>query len=303
MRVNLLDLRSRIYAWFTNSDEMEKAIVISIIVGIIIAAFLVFNIKEERYSSLYIYPDSYTNYPESNMLSFKYGVKSYEKVKTNYELEVFVSDKSVDKKQFEIEPGGLHEDLEILKVSDLKLPGTVKLQLKSPFNTYDVHYWLKKVEETPTAPAIAPRVTSPDIPIETPEVSPTQTPVLFPNVTSTPSLTPTPSSTPSLTPTISPVSTPTAPVLTPTPSVVSNFTFVKLNRNFYPNPVSISVGTEVMWRNEDLYDRKYTLVSKEGLFTESINIDKRFSYKFTAPGTYRFYIKEIEGVEGIVIVS
>lgn len=247
--------------WLRNSTELEKAIVISIVIGIGITAVLIVETKEERFSSLYIYPESYTNYPEGNTTSFIYGVKSYERERTGYDLEVFVGDRLVDKKQFELNPGETREEKEILAIPDAKLPVKVRLVLKSPFNAYDAHYWLKRVEETP-------------VPVKTPLVTPT------------PTLTPTPSPTPG------PAYAPTyAPVL------------IDTMKGFSPKEVSIRIGDSVRWVNNDRNNRKFTLVSSEGLFTKVIDVDKRFEYKFNTSGTYTFYLKEFPDVKGVVIVS
>ena len=41
---------------------IEKTIVLACIIGVVVAAFLIWASYQESYSSLYIYPDSYSNY-------------------------------------------------------------------------------------------------------------------------------------------------------------------------------------------------------------------------------------------------
>ncbi len=236
--------------------------VISIAAGIVIASVLIISARQERFSSLYIYPESYTNYPEGNIIYFIYGVRSYERERTGYDLEIFIGGRLVDKKSFEMEPGEVREEKETIEISDLELPAKVKLVLSSPYNTYDVHYWLKKPEEVP-------------VPVETP-------PVAVPDLTPASALTPQP-----------------VPAHTPTYAAV----LIDTMRGFSPEEVSISAGDAVRWVNKDIRDRKFTLVSQEGLFTVVIDVDRRFEYTFNDKGTFTFYLKEYPGIKGAVIVG
>ncbi|WOF16342.1 hypothetical protein F1737_06240 [Methanoplanus sp. FWC-SCC4] len=125
-------------------SEFEKAIIIAIIIGICIAIPFIYNaLKGEDYSSLYLLPDSYTNYPEGSTTSFIYGVKSFENVETNYDLEIFIGDISVKKTNIMIKPGDTYEKKETIKTKNLVYPIKVSIFLKSPDNIYSVHYWLK----------------------------------------------------------------------------------------------------------------------------------------------------------------
>ncbi len=242
---------------------MEKAIIISIIIGITITLTLVIETKEERFSSFYIYPDSYTNYPEGNTTSFIYGVKSYEIERTGYDLEIFLNDQIIDRKHFELEPGGIHEENETFDISGMSYPAKVKLVLKSPYNIYENHYWLKNIELL-------------SVPAETP----------------VPYLAPTPE------PTIIPTPTPT---LTHTPTVIP--VTIDTRRGFSPYNVSIKIGDSVMWVNKDMLERKTTIVSKEGLFTKLVDFEKRFEYSFNKSGKYTFYLKENPKINGTVDVG
>ncbi len=251
---------------FRNLTDLEKGIVVSIIVGIVITAVLILEIKQERFSSLYIYPDSYKNYPEGNTTYFIYGVKSYEKEKTGYDLEIFLGNSLVDKKHIELSPGEIHEENESLEISKIVLPVQVKLVLKSPFETYDAHFWLKKLDETTPTP------------VKTPQSTPA--PVPTPSVTPNTSVGPTPAYTPAR-----------AGIVIDTIS------------GFSPGTVTIKVRDSVIWANKDRKERKFTLVSQEGLFTRIIDIDKRFEFAFNASGTYTFYLKEFPDIKGVVTVS
>lgn len=263
---NLNFLFNKFIRWFKSSTDLEKAVVISIVIGIGITTLLIIETKEERFTSLYIYPESYTNYPEGNIISFVYGVKSYEKERTAYDLEIFIGNKLMDKKHFELNPGEVRDEKESIEIPNVKLPVKVRLILKSPYSTYEVHYWLKKPEEIQT-------------PVETPQ----PTPVLIPAITPTP------------TPTLAPTST----------LVYTNFTTVKIDTisGFSPEHVYLKKVGRVMWINDDRKERRFTLISKEGLFTRIMNIYDRFEYSFNASGTYTFYLKEFPDKKGVVIVS
>lgn len=260
--------------WFRNSTELEKAIVFSIVIGIGITAVLILEIKEERFSSLYIYPDSYTNYPAGSSTSFIYGIKSYEKENTSYDLEIFIGSSLLDKKHIELSPGEVHEERESLKIPNVRFPVQVKLILKSPFKTYDAHYWLKKLEETTP------------VPIKTPQSTPT--PVATPNTSAVPNTTVVPNAT------VVP-----APAFTPSRAGV----VIDIVSGFSPAKVTINVSDSVIWANKDRRERKFTLVSQEGLFTHLLDIDKRFEFNFNASGTYTFYLKEYPNIKGVVTVS
>ena len=60
-----------------NTSEIRIAIVIAIIFGICIAVgIFVLEIRTERFSAIYINPDTYSNYPVHGMVSFVYGLSS-----------------------------------------------------------------------------------------------------------------------------------------------------------------------------------------------------------------------------------
>ena len=276
---------SNFYNWLRNCSDLKKAIVISIITGILISVVLILESKEESFSSLYIYPESYTNYPEGNTTSFIYGFESHEKEITPYHLEIFIGNVLIEKEDFELNPLEVHEEMKVLNIPAVKFPSKVTLVVKSPHYAYDSYYWLRRAnEEKPT-----PLKTKPAL---------TPTPALTPNPgsTSLPQSTTTPKSpSPSPQPITTPISTP--------PSVPGNFTAIMIDRGFAPKTVNISVGRTIMWVNRDTFDRKMTLVSSKGVFTTVINIDSRFFYTFNTSGVYTFSLQEVPGVEGKVIVN
>jgi amicyanin len=60
------------------------------------------------------------------------------------------------------------------------------------------------------------------------------------------------------------------------------------NFSFTPPTMTIPAGTQVTWVNHD--DVPHNIVSTEKRFTSPVlDTDERFSYSFTAPGTYDYY--------------
>ena len=125
---------------------IEKTIIIACIIGIIVAVFLIWASSQESYSSLYIYPDSYSNYVEAgDTVSFVYGVKSFETTRTKYNLQVYFGNELKDKKDFWLNRGETREEDEIITLPEgLTFPTKVKIMLEANGRTYDVHFWLKE---------------------------------------------------------------------------------------------------------------------------------------------------------------
>lgn len=288
---------------------MERAIVISILAGVIIASVLIIEKKEESFSSLYIYPESYTNFPAGDTISFMYGIMSHERERTGYELEVYVDNRLVDKKRLEIDPGEKHEANETLQAAGVKFPAEVVLVLVSPFQRYSVRYWLKDLHEIPAEPVktaatdIVPgagtsmtpaAITSPApggitsvtpeaVASATPETPASATPEAVVSITPEAASSPAPAATRGQAPAIVPV-------------------LIDTRRGFNPKDISINAGDSVRWVNHDQLSREFTLVSSEGLFSRFIAEDKRFEYRFNTSGTYNFYLKEYPDVKGVVEV-
>lgn len=134
----------------TRVMQFEQMIMRSVIVAIIIGAgvtvFLLWMISQESYSALYIYPDSYSNYVRpGDVVTFKYGVKSYETNEVNYTLKIYLGDKLIKVKRFRLKSGETLEENESLKLSEkIKFPVKVMLVLAVNNRTYEAHFWLKE---------------------------------------------------------------------------------------------------------------------------------------------------------------
>ena len=121
---------------------MEIAIIIAIIIGICIAfAIIVLEIRTERFSAVYINPDSYTNYPENRTVSFIYGISSYEKENTSYIINIRVGENLVETKQVELLPGETHEEKKVIQLSnDTVYPVKISVESLSPFESNEVFF-------------------------------------------------------------------------------------------------------------------------------------------------------------------
>ncbi|MBU4491672.1 MAG: hypothetical protein KKD69_04330 [Euryarchaeota archaeon] len=129
--------------------------------------------------------------------------------------------------------------------------------------------------------------------------------------------TPTPTATPTVAETVKPTVVPTTPSPTPTPtptpvripsvykSFVDEFYGFKrvIETNYKPIvyknlTLNVYVGDTMIWINDATSGEKLTIVSEQGLWDMNdtraiLRWDtKQFSYNFTMPGTYGFYIKE-----------
>jgi len=134
----------KFFSWLNNYSALEIAIVIAISIGICIAAVLIVEIKNEHYSTVYIYPESYQNYPESPSISFVYGIQSYETERTSYDVNFFVNSLRIDTKKIDLNPGEKYEEKKNVELpSDLEYPVKIKITGTTPYGTNEVHYWLR----------------------------------------------------------------------------------------------------------------------------------------------------------------
>ena len=73
------------------------------------------------------------------------------------------------------------------------------------------------------------------------------------------------------------------------------------NFSFDAQTVTVKAGTQVTWINHD--DVPHKVVSTEKKFSSPVlDTDGRFSYTFTAPGTYEYFCSIHPTMKGRVIV-
>lgn len=110
--------------------------------------------------------------------------------------------------------------------------------------------------------------------------------------------------TPTATPTVPPTPTP-APQATAAPIRPSNTVTVTIdNYNYLPPTLNATVGTRVVWVNQD--DDIHNAVSedKPQLFGSPV-FDRggSYSFVFTQPGTYRYFCEPHDFMHGVIVVK
>jgi amicyanin len=76
------------------------------------------------------------------------------------------------------------------------------------------------------------------------------------------------------------------------------------NFKFSPKELTISVGTTVTWVNNDDVPHTATAKGETPVFdSKALDTDQTYSFKFTKPGTYKYYCKVHTHMTGTVIVK
>jgi len=133
-----------IFSWFRDHSALEIAIVIAVIIGVFIAAVLIVELKNESYSTLYIYPETYQNYPDNSTVSFVYGIHSFEIERTSYTINFFINSNLTHTKTISLNPGEVSEEGESIQLpANLEYPAKVSIISSSPKSVNEVHYWIK----------------------------------------------------------------------------------------------------------------------------------------------------------------
>lgn len=74
------------------------------------------------------------------------------------------------------------------------------------------------------------------------------------------------------------------------------------NFAFTPGVITVKVGTEVTWINQD--DIPHTVDSTQGKFkSAALDTDNKFQFRFTEPGEYPFYCRMHPKMTGKVVVQ
>jgi plastocyanin len=73
------------------------------------------------------------------------------------------------------------------------------------------------------------------------------------------------------------------------------------NFSFTPQTLTVHAGTKVTWINKD--DVPHTVTSTDKQFkSRALDTDERFSYTFSAPGTYSYFCSVHPHMAGKIIV-
>ena len=125
-----------------NTLEIRIALVIAIIFGISIAVgIFVLEIRTERFSAIYINPDTYSNYPENGLVSFVYGLTSNELVTTSYTVTIRVGENLIETKQVVLAPGETYEERKVIHLpDDVVYPVKISVQYQTPQENNEVFF-------------------------------------------------------------------------------------------------------------------------------------------------------------------
>lgn len=131
--------------WFKEASDLHKSVVIAIVIAAILFVYLLSIVStEERYTSLYLYPESYTNYPEGTSVSFIYGIQSFEKESVQYMVNIYVDESQRESKMYELDPGDVFEEEISIDIRGVDVPARVRVELVSPYKRYEAYFWIKK---------------------------------------------------------------------------------------------------------------------------------------------------------------
>ena len=125
-----------------NTSEIRIALVIAIIFGICIAVgIFVLEIRTERFSAIYINPDTYSNYPENGLVSFVYGLTSSELVTTSYTVTIRAGETLIETKQVVLAPGETYEERKVIQLpDDVVYPVKISVQYRTPQESNEVFF-------------------------------------------------------------------------------------------------------------------------------------------------------------------
>jgi uncharacterized membrane protein len=128
---------------------MFKAAIVAMIIGVIVAAYLIWVTAQESYSALYIYPESYSNYVNpGDTVTFRYGIASYEIGETKYTVRIYLGNELVKTKEIVLQSGEVWEENESITLpKNLTFPTKVRIEADANGVIYEVHFWLKKKPE------------------------------------------------------------------------------------------------------------------------------------------------------------
>ena len=132
-------------------SELTLPIVIAIIIGICLAcAIIIFEVRTDRFSAIYVNPDTYSNYPETRNVSFVYGINSNELEKTSYTVYFKVGEKLVDTKQIELDPKEHYEERKAIQLpEDVVYPVKISVQYTSPYENNEVFFRVRNGSVVP----------------------------------------------------------------------------------------------------------------------------------------------------------
>ncbi|ADC66064.1 hypothetical protein Ferp_1926 [Ferroglobus placidus DSM 10642] len=128
---------------------MLKALIAATILSVVLMSYLLWVSSQERYTTIYIYPDSYTNYAKpGSVVKFKYGIYCHEGKETEYLIKVYLGEKLVKSKEIMLKNGESREENEsIVLPQNISLPVKVRVEAVTENSVYDAYFWIKASKE------------------------------------------------------------------------------------------------------------------------------------------------------------
>lgn len=122
---------------------MKKIVLAACVVAIVFAIIFIALNREQSYSVVYL--KSYSNYVNGNV-SFTYVVESHEDKPSMYNVEIYLSNSSVQNDSFQIDSGSVERSISFPIRNDTQFPAEVEVITSVNGMNYSVHFWLQGFE-------------------------------------------------------------------------------------------------------------------------------------------------------------
>jgi len=126
---------------------LKYVIAAAIVIGIVVAAFILLVAGSQSYSALYI--ESYSNYVEDGTVSFTYGVDKFGPATASYMFKVFMGEETMHSEDFVLKQGTRKNSVSFpVDLEDYELPVKVRLVLREEQEgggvaAYETYFWLR----------------------------------------------------------------------------------------------------------------------------------------------------------------
>jgi len=122
---------------------IKIAMIISVLLAVVVMGYI-YLIDDDKYSALYLVPESYSGYLSADNISFVYGVSCFEGKKTTYNLKIYYDNSILKTDSIELNDKESVEKKEIIRLPEnVEFPAKVSLVLENNGNRENVHFWLK----------------------------------------------------------------------------------------------------------------------------------------------------------------
>ena len=132
---------------YVSKKLLIKYSIIMGMIGTCLIIYFIFFENQEKYSILYILPESYSNYISyDENISFVYGIGNFEKKIMVYDIVVYLDGKIIKKEKVRLKNREIIEKKVKFKVtSDIELPAKVKVvAITSDGKVYSTYFWIKR---------------------------------------------------------------------------------------------------------------------------------------------------------------